>query len=126
MPTLCSSCHRTSGKCEACIKVDAMPMPEPVATGKGLVLDQGKLRRNVYFSPAQLRAARLEGARAAVEVLGKDAERYRALRDSLDPSKRTTLEMPRVVTWLDDRVTYRPEGLDAALDKAIEIMRYTP
>lgn len=25
MPTICSTCHRTSGKCEACIKVDAMP-----------------------------------------------------------------------------------------------------
>lgn len=28
MPTLCQSCGRTSGKCEACIRVDAMPPAE--------------------------------------------------------------------------------------------------
>lgn len=31
MPTICSSCGRTSGKCESCIRVDEVLTPERVA-----------------------------------------------------------------------------------------------
>lgn len=30
MPTICSSCGRTSGKCQSCIKVDAALTPERI------------------------------------------------------------------------------------------------
>lgn len=31
MPTICSSCGRTSGKCQSCIKVDKLLTPERIA-----------------------------------------------------------------------------------------------
>lgn len=38
MPTMCSSCNRTSGKCESCIKVDAVIREHPSETFRAHML----------------------------------------------------------------------------------------
>lgn len=60
--------------------------------------------------------------RAELAEVRKDAERYRCLRNSLGPTKRTTLTMPMVFApslTHPYQETYLPEGLDMAIDAAI-------
>jgi hypothetical protein len=65
---------------------------------------------------AQHKAAK---AGPAVQGEAQDAARYRALRDSLDPSKMTASRMPAVCDPMNRMLTYTPAGFDAAIDAAM-------
>jgi hypothetical protein len=53
--------------------------------------------------------------------LKRDAERYRALRHSLSGQKQcSNTEMPCISDPISPFITYTPDGLDAAIDAAMQ------
>ncbi len=81
----------------------------------------------VMNNPAKYNDKAVRVARTVLAIIAeraelkRDAERYRALRHSLSGQKQcSNTEMPCISDPISPFITYTPDGLDAAIDAAMQ------